>query len=170
MKKAHRYLTFIIVIALVVGAVIGLTIFNKNPSKNIQTNSPSNVPVNGNAIYEPIKVTKDNLPGFLQAQQLIKDMPDKGIFLLKIYNYNTGERQIEESYILTKGKVEKGTAEGADAIIYLDSKYVSYLGDFCGAMKTAKAKGELGYETGMSEVGFMWKYRGMMKYKGCFGL
>lgn len=160
---------FIIVIALVVGAVIGLSIFQK---KNIGGNVISlnaGVKSSSNVNSQLVVITKDNLAGFLQAQQLIKDIPDKGVFILKLYNFNSGNRQIENSYVLKKGDVKRGDGEG-DAVIYLHSKYVSQLGYFCAAMRSAKQNGDLGYETKMSEISFMWKYKSLLKYKSCFGL
>jgi len=169
MKRAYKYLIFIIVIALVVGAVIGLSIFqNKNIEGNVVQVSAEVKPSSGSN-SQLVVVTKDNLAGFLQTQQLIKDIPDKGVFILKLYNFDTGTRQIENSYILKRGKVEIGDGEG-DATIYLHSKYVSQLGDFCAAMRSAKQNGDLGYDTKMSEISFMWKYKSLLKYKSCFGL
>jgi hypothetical protein len=169
MKKAYKYLIFIIVIALAVGVVIGLSFFQK---KNIGGNVVSisaEVKPSSNSNSQMVVITQNNLGDFLQTQQLIKDIPENGIFILKLYNFDTGTRQIENSYILKKGSVVKGD-EKADVIIYLHSKYISQIGDLCSAMRSAKKNGDLGYETSMSELSFMWKYKSLMKYKSCFGL
>lgn len=173
MKRAYKYLIFIIVIAIAVGIVLSVNLFNKPKIDGKVTHEVTNTNIqnsNVSQVYEPIKITKENLPSFLSNQQIVKDIPEKGKFLLKLYNFNSGERQIEETYVISKANVEKASSESYDAIIYLDSKYVSQLSDFCNAISTAKKNNELGYESKISELAFMWKYKGMLKYKSCFGL
>lgn len=169
MKKKVKYLIFIIAIALGVGVVISLLVLKSSNGLN-KMGSGVEVVIAGNVVYDQVKITKDNLPGFLQTQQIVKDIPGNGILVFKIYNYWNNQRNIEQSYVLTKGKVEKGDNVNADVIIYLESKYVGYLGDFCNTIKTAKKNNELGFESNMNEALFMWKYKGLLKYKGCFGL
>jgi len=168
MRKSLRYLIFIIIIAVVAGIVIGANLLDKNSKPAINLNS--NSPVTANVVYEPVKLTKDNLPGFLQSQALINDIPKNGVILLKLYNFDSGSRTWEENYVIEKASVKKGSVDNPDVILSIHSKYVSELGDFCNAIKTARANGDFGFESGMSEAALLWKYKGMMKYKNCFGL
>jgi len=119
-----------------------------------------------------IVVTKDNLPQYLSSQSIVKDLPKDGKILLKLYNFNSGERQWEESYLITKGSVIKTNEEDADVAILIDSKYIGEFGSkgFCNALKEANQNGDLGSEMKISEVAFMWKYAGIIKYKSCIGM
>lgn len=127
-----------------------------------QANTGTNVPV--------VVITKENLPDFFESQGFVKDLPSDGVVLVKLYSFETGERVYEESYVIRKGSVEKGTVDNADMTILLSSKYVSQLGDFCQAVKNAKQNGDIGFETSMGKVALAWKYKSMTQYKDCFGL
>lgn len=129
----------------------------------LQKNSNSNV-------QKPVLVTKENLPNFLASQQMVNDLPDNSLILLRLYNFDNGNRNWEESYIIKKGKVEKGYIENPDITIVLSSKYINDLGNFCQTLKLAKANGDISYDTKMSQLSLMWKYSKMLKYRGCFGL
>ncbi|MBI5148418.1 hypothetical protein HZA33_01945 [Candidatus Pacearchaeota archaeon] len=110
----------------------------------------------------------DNLTDFLQQQSFIKSFPSKGIVLLKLYSFESGIRQWEESYIITKTSVTKGYTEKADIEVYLKSSYVSGLGtDFCGTIKNAMQNNDLGYKLKRNRVWLSLKYRGMYKYRNC---
>lgn len=171
MKKAYRNLIFIIAIALVVAGVIGFSIIkNKNISGNVISIDAKINPELPNVEYKPVIISKDNLAEFLQQQQLILDIPEKGVILLKLYNFDSGERAWEGNYVLTKGKVEKGSVDNPDATLLIHSKYISQLGDFCNAMKNAKQNGDLGFESELNEAVLLWKYRSLTKYKSCFGM
>ena len=129
-----------------------------------QANSPASTG------YAPVAITKENLPDFFKTQGFVQDLPTNGVVLVKLYNFDSGERVYEESYVIRKGSVEKGTVDNADMTIILSSKYVPQLGDFCGAVKSAKQNGDIGFETSMSKVALAWKYKSMTQYKDCFGL
>jgi hypothetical protein len=116
-----------------------------------------------------ISVTKENLPLFLENLQMIKELPIDAVILLKLYNFNTGQRQWEESYVIKKSSVTQGNIDNPDITIVLASKYVPQLNDFCATLQKAKANNDIGYDTKMSNLAFLWKYRGVLKYKGCFG-
>jgi len=120
--------------------------------------------------YEPVAITKENLPDFFKVQGFVLDLPSDGVILVRLYSFETGERVYEESYVIRKGSVEKGSVENADITVILSSKYVPELGDFCGAVKKAKQNGDIGFETSIGKVALAWKYKSMTKYKDCFGL
>lgn len=128
----------------------------------------------------PVVVTKENLPQYLESNKMIKDMPKKGIVKLKLYNMNNGEKQVEESYTITGKTVKidasnslsnKNTNTNADIEVWINSKYISELGkngnDLCSIIKLANSNGELKKELKISELSFLWKYKGMLKYKDC---
>ena len=115
-------------------------------------------------------VTKENLGAFLQITSLIKELPEDARISFKTYNFDSGIRTWEKFYILTKGKVYESDEDNVDAVVFLHSKYISGLGiNFCQTIKEAKSKGDFGFEIKKSKAGLLWKYRGMISYKKCFG-
>ena len=123
-------------------------------------------------VFVPVNVTKENLPSYLMSSSMIKDMPKKANVRLRLYDDSRGERKWEETYFITGkivNEVSSDDNEKADVEIYLDSNYISELGlrEFCSSIKKAKADGKFGAELKMSKVSFLWKYKGMMKYKDC---
>jgi len=157
----------------VVGIIIGLLlaggvyayffIYNKpvvNPSPSNHTSVP----------FKPVIVTKETLPVYIQKQEMVKSLPDSASIGLKLYNFNSGEREWEESYVITKGKAVLGSVDSCDLVILIHSKYVPALGNFCPTIQKAKTNGDFGIETNMSQTALLWKYKGMMKYKDCLGM
>lgn len=155
-----------IVVLLIIGVVFSLMNNKKEVVGNVEVNANPN-PVQTEQVV--VSITKDNLPGFLVGQQVVKDIPEKAVLMLRFYNFNSGERQWEESYVIKKNSVEKASTEEYDVMLIMDSKYLSDLGDLCGAVKKAKANNDFGFESEMSSTEFMWKYKSMLKYKDCFG-
>jgi hypothetical protein len=135
----------------------------------------SNQDINSNSLNVPIqavKITYDNLASTLSNTNMIQDLPSDAVILLQFYNFNSGEREFEKSYILTKGKIEQGTTENEDIAIYIHSKYLSKLttANFCSVIQEAKNNGDLGVETKISKTSLLWKYKSIMRYKSCLGL
>ena len=104
---------------------------------------------------------------------MIQELPEDALISLRLYNFDTGVRQWEKSYAITKGNVEEANLQNLDstkldAEIIIHSKYV-LSAEFCTAIKQAKANNDFGYELKASKTSLLWKYKGMMKYKDCFG-
>ncbi len=127
----------------------------------------------GKAISSPdsnrVAVTKENFPVYLENQNVIKELPKDAVISLRLYNFDSGERQWEESYIITKNSVEVGETSDADIEIIVSSKYIPQLGNLCSAVQNAKANGDLEYEYNIGKTKLLWKYKSMMKHKNCFG-
>ena len=145
-------------------------------------------------VSKPVIINKDNFQSYLTRQGIIKDLPDNAKILLKFYNFNGGVREWEDSYLITKGKIELATSldegddfctqkedvcgspEGVDVTvedidieIILSSDYIPKLGNFCSAIKEANKNGDLGFEYKGSKTKLLWKFRGMNEYKDCLG-
>jgi hypothetical protein len=112
-----------------------------------------------------------NFEQILASNQMIKDLPSNALILLKFYNFNTGQRQWENSYVLTKGSAKLGTTAKPDITIIIASKYLAQVtsSNLCSVIKSAQSNGDFGTESGMSTLGLLWKYRSMMKYRACLG-
>lgn len=169
MKKKWK---IFFVILFVVLLMVGFFYIKNMNSKEIVLKQDYTVPQSGNSgNYEQVIITKDNLPSFLQGQGFVQDLPSDGVVLVKLYSFDSnGERVWEESYVIKKASVEKGSVDKPDVTIMLSSKYVSDLGDFCSAVQKAKQNGDIGFESSLSTVALGWKYKGMTKYKSCFGI
>lgn len=118
-----------------------------------------------------IAITYNNIEEVLSKHNLIKNLPIKTTILLRFYNFNTGERQWEKSYILEKGKVKEGFIENPDATLIINSKYLNGLttANFCSVFANAKKNGDATAETNLSKIRFLWKFKSFLKYKGCLG-
>ncbi|MDA3836665.1 MAG: hypothetical protein PF542_03510 [Nanoarchaeota archaeon] len=102
---------------------------------------------------------------------IVQDLPKDAVMNLKFYNFNTGEREWEKSYILKKNSVEEGETI-ADMTIIIASKYVAPLKteSTCNVLIAAKNNGDFGVNTEMTDSALMWKYKSMLEYRECLGL
>ena len=120
--------------------------------------------------YVMVSVTKENLPQFLNSISIIDDLPENGEIELRLFNFNSGERSWEETYVMKQGGAYQGNAENPDVIILLHSKYVTELGNICPTLQQANRNGDLGFEFHDSTASLLWKYKKIVKYKDCLGL
>lgn len=159
MNKTSWMIFVIVLIILASGIFYGARIFSAK--QNTISNNQNNNPI--------VNLTKESLPGFLNNQEVIKALPSDAVISLKFYNFNTGERVIEEEYTIRKGAVTEGAAVNPDLEIMLASKYLPELGDFCGVINTAKANGDFSADLKISQTNFLWKYKSVIGYRNCFG-
>lgn len=127
----------------------------------------------GEGVYiASLPVTYSEIPNILTGQAMIQDLPKDTTILLKFYNFNTGERQWENSYLLTRGNVIEGDTNSYDLFLYIHSKYLQtfrYNG-LCETIQTANNNGDLGVETELSDIALAWKFKSILEYKDCFGI
>jgi len=168
---------------LIIGLAIGLCIYFYPEIKSLtgnmifKTPAKTTTPAPSSSVQSPSKsttplapITPVTFPSYAQSQPIIKDVPEGAQVLLKLYNFNTGERQWEKSYIVKKGNVTEGTLSNPEITLILNSAYLADLNKigFCATVKKANTNGDLGMEFSVSEVTLAWKYRALMKYKECF--
>ena len=118
-----------------------------------------------------VNINYGNIALVLSSSSLIQDLPKDGKVLLRFYNFDSGFRQWEKSYVLKKGEVTEGYIEDADIIITLYSGYLNSLTNknFCSVIQTANKNKDLGIDYGVSKVNLLWKFKSMLKYRDCFG-
>jgi len=118
-----------------------------------------------------VNINYDNLASALSGSKLIQDLPKDGTIVLRFYNFNSGSREWEKSYILKKGEVVEDYTEDTDMVITLRSDYLGPLTNknFCSMVQTANQRGDLGLEYQVSKATILWKFKSMMKYGDCFG-
>lgn len=118
-----------------------------------------------------VQLTKENFNLFLQQQKVVQDMPKDALISLRLYNTDTGTRQWEKAYIIRKGSVKEGYEPNPDIEIIVASKYIwEFARDMCNAVKIAKQNNEISFNPYISTTSLLWKYRGMLGYRSCFGL
>jgi hypothetical protein len=180
----------IIVIALILAGVIFMVFFGdndlfgkKSAVLSEATAKPSGPPVtlsavrlaNNDIVVRYIQnntiIAEYSIEKYLEGQAIIQDFPEGGVLSLRLYNFNSGEKQWENSYIIKKGSVVKGLADNPDAEITMPSRYIEEIQiGLCGAITKANNNGDVGITLNMGKAAFLWKYNGMMKYKSCFGM
>src|SRR3989344_3462288 len=146
----------IIVISLGILAIASILLFaGKFQHFNAVQNSDSQ-----KTSGRTIQVNEDNLASYLSSLNLIHELPRSALISL---------RTDKEYYTIRKGSVIEGKAASPDISVYLPSKYVSGLGDFCPTLFKALSSGDLRIELHMSKAIAILKYAKMYKYKGCLG-
>lgn len=163
MKKKN-----VVVLVIILIAILGIGIYYYN------------LKITGGSIYansqkaaggvQQVLLTKDNFNLFLEQQQVVRDLPSNAKISLRLYNFNSGSREWEKSYIITKGKAIEGLSSDVDLEIILSSRYIFEVAkDLCSGVKKAKENNDMGFNLKISTASFLWKYKGMLKYRSCFG-
>jgi len=103
---------------------------DNNPEDSQQSAGNSNTNYQTSVTYRPV-TPEDyiNLEEILKNNEMIQKLPDDAKILLSFYNFDTGERQWEKSYILTRGDVEQVNIEDYDIKLTMHSKYLTILND-----------------------------------------
>lgn len=119
-----------------------------------------------------IDLNYDNFEEEFVKSSLVKDLPDDISIALEFYNFDSGDREIEKSFILRKNEVVEGSLDDAEVVMLIHSKYLEEWTNrnFCSVMKKANNNGDMGYETDLGSVELAWKFKGLTKYKDCFGI
>lgn len=163
--KKRKIKNRIIIAVLIVALILGIFF---SPKLNIIGRAIKSDASQGKIVQ--VQLTKDNFHLFLQQQDIVKELPEKALISLKLYNFDSGERQWEKSYIITESSVSEGDAKNPDLEIILSSKYLFDVAkDLCSAVKKAKVNNDIGFDLKISMTSFLWKYKSMLGYKSCFG-
>ncbi len=155
-----------VIILVIIVVLLGIAVYVFSPFIMSGRNNAysANIP--------EVKITYDNFEEQLMRQSLVQDIPENGAMVLRFYNYNSGAQVWENSYILRKGNVQKGTLEEVDIAISMHGKYLETLTNknLCATIISAKESGDVAVETSLSQASLAWKYRSMLRYKECLGI
>jgi len=166
-RKMKKRLIVILVVILV---GLALVLLPKNSSQDISVGKP----ITGKAYHytKPVQITYENLPAFLSKNNIINDLPEDVTILLRFYNFNSGEREYERTFIITRGNVKEGNLDDPDLYLDIHSKYLNEWNsaNFCNIMTKANNNGDLGFTSKLSTTKLLWKFKSLTKYKSCFGL
>lgn len=153
----------LLVLVTLMPKITGNFLFFGSESKGTQNSQPQGE-------VKQVQLTKDNFNLFLMQQPIVKALPEEAVILFRMYNFDTGVRQWDKSYVITKGSVREGTIEKPDFDIIISSKYMYLIAqDMCSAVKKAKANGDFAVDTSLGKTAILWKYKSMMEYRDCFG-
>src|SRR4030042_6516863 len=120
-----------------------------------------------NSIDAPtIDIEYSNLPQVFSSSRMVNELPADANVVLRFYNFNSGEREWEKSYIIRKGEAKEEYNTDTDMIVFMHSKYLGPLNNnnFCLIIKEAQKNGDFGYESKVSDARLLWKYKSMIKY------
>ena len=159
MKGVFKFLIGIaLIFAMFSAFILGYVFSLDKPSK-----SENQVTVS------PIKVNYSNIEVQLSNNSLINAIPPNEEVSLKFYNFNSGNRSLEKSFVLKKGSLVEGNGK-ADIELWIHSKYLDELTNqnFCEVLKEASQNGDLSIETNLSSTSLAWKFKSMYGFKDCF--
>lgn len=128
----------------------------------------------------PIDINYGNIEQMLSKNKIVNDLPEDSVVLLifyipadagEFYDFNTGQGELERSYVIKKGEVREGSVSDPDVILVVHSKYLKSLTNInlCSVIQTAKKNGDSSMELKLSVIGFLWKFRSILKYRKCLG-
>jgi len=162
----NRKKKIIIIVAIIAVLILLFLAYNK------YSTTGKNVSENENSIKTAPLSDEDRtkIVQILQSSELIKDIPKNGAIGLIFYNFEDGERVLNDAYLLGKDKFL--TSGEPDFQILIHSKYISELNEnnLCEIIKKAKQNGDMAYYSDKSKASIILKYGSMLKYKDCFGL
>jgi hypothetical protein len=144
---------------------------NSLEEKQVYVPKTITIPVSAPTPTEPKPVDYSNFIPTVLANEMISDLPKDGSISLNTFNFNTGERQIEKTYLLKKDSVVE-SKEAADIYVNFHSKYVNQVtqNNLCEILTKANNNGDFGAWTELEESTLIWRYKGMLKYRDCLGL
>ncbi len=101
----------------------------------------------------------------------LEDLPEDAKISIQFYNFDSGQRELEKIFALSKNSV-KESAQSSDIKILMHSKYIPNFSekDICQIIKEAGQNNDIGFETDMPQSSLIWKYRSMIKYKDCLNI
>lgn len=127
-------------------------------------------PVVSKAPSPTINVSYGNFAEVISKNSMVKALPENSDVLLSFYNFNSGERIVEKSFII-EPKIKETNRSEAEVVVFIHSKYLSELTNknLCAVIKKANSAGdlEISFSNKSSEAGLMWKYKSLMKYTEC---
>ena len=154
-------ITLIVFALFIVSVASYYLFFNKSETQSAYTGP----------LPPPIPITYANMAQMLTNNPIIQALPEDSTLLLRFYNFNSGEREWEKSYVMKKADVKEGMIDNADLTLTLSSAYLPQLTNqnFCGMIQAAKANGDLGVESSLSTAGLLWKFKSIAEYRSCLG-
>jgi len=171
---------YIIAIFVCIFLITGITIYNEytkpapapKPSSGSTPRPPStSTPSAPKQIITASLEDYDRFEQIMPKTDLVQALPEGVEIQMSFFNFNTGYRQWERDYILSKGSVKQGIPSNPDMKLILHSRNLPNLrqNNVCEIFQKAKKQGDFGSELLISKAKFAWRYKSMMGYKSCLG-
>jgi hypothetical protein len=141
-----------------------------SPSSNGGSSPPSAASSSGGTNDFPdYSAYYSRLPGVLTQSPMVQDVPKGETILLRFYNFNTGVREFEKSYLLTKANAKEGYLDDPEITIVVHSKYVPEINsnNLCETITKAGSNNDVGIYTDLGTTKLVLKFKSMMEYKDC---
>lgn len=181
MKNSYAYGITLIVIILILSGITIYTHYNPEqapapkPSSNPGSSSPSApgtyTPPSPQPVITASPADYDRFEEIMPQTDLVQALPEGVEIQMSFFNFNTGYREWERDYILSKGNVREGIPSNPDMKLILHSRNLPKLQahNVCQIFQQAKKQGDFGSELLISKAKFGWRYKSMMSYKSCLG-
>ncbi|MBD3252648.1 hypothetical protein GF386_02875 [Candidatus Pacearchaeota archaeon] len=143
------------------------------PSSSSSTSKPRKPKINPcKNINDTYKLPDFNqLMNLMKNQDLVKDVPKKGSIKIRFFHFTQGCRIWDKTYILSGGIIEEKNTD-TDIYVQMHTDYAKKINEsnLCDIIIEARNNGDLGQWTDLGKTTLLWRYKSMMKYKGCLGL
>jgi hypothetical protein len=150
-----------------------------SPEKSTQNDEPTKEKSRGKVDTKTNSEIKENFEEvdysnfipLLLENEMISEIPKNGVVSLNTFNFNTGVREVEKTFILKKDSVYESN-EPADIYVNFHSKYINQINsnNLCEILVKANENGDFGAWSELETTALMWKYKSMLKYRDCLGL
>ncbi|MBU3913174.1 MAG: hypothetical protein KKE50_03710 [Nanoarchaeota archaeon] len=156
MRKSVFVLNLMILSVFAVSILLAFYFLDINA--NVIRDNKESSSVSSNS--KPVLIDKSNFAGYLARNEIITNLPKNAVISLKVDS---------DYYTIGKGSVARGIAKNPDLEVSIPGSYIPGIGDFCNSVKNAINNQDAVIELKISSVSFLWKYRGVVKYRECFG-
>ncbi|MCK4649601.1 hypothetical protein KAT36_00050 [Candidatus Pacearchaeota archaeon] len=121
-------------------------------------------------VYEEEEVLEsdvdvDNLIEVLSENEIVRNLPEGALIRVELYGNISGD------YLVSRGNISKYDGSEVDFVLGIDSRYLDELSsvNYCEIGERVLDSGDFWYKLNMGKFGLFWKYKGMIKYRACFG-
>jgi len=162
-KKKDNTLKIVIGLVAIFLLLVLILIFKPESKANVVNNS-------GEYRYVPLEQVEVQIVAeTILSSEFIQDVPEDDPIALSFYSFDSGGRVWRDSFLIGRGQLLQ---EGEPSIyLAIDAKYIREMSgsNLCDVVKTANSNGDLGFESSYGKARLLLKYKGMMKYRDCFG-
>ncbi|MFH1585453.1 MAG: hypothetical protein ABIB79_01660 [archaeon] len=158
----------ILIISIIILLIVGFIAYNQFFSE--KKSSSRDGGTNQQIKREPL--TAEERGAVIQAvssSEFVEDLPGDEPIRLTFFDFDEeGDRVWQDSFLIGEGGIiTKGTPTIS---LTLHSKYIPEIeNDLCGTIKKANQNRDLGFQSKYNKASLLWKYKGMLQYRECFG-
>lgn len=151
----------VIIISIIILAIIASILFRNFYATGKSIQQIEIIPLSS------AEITK--VQNVLVSSELIKDVPDNEPIALRFFSFENGKRIWRDGFLIGNNQL---LTSGVPSIqLILHSKYIEEFNanNICDIVRKAKQNGDLGFYSEHNKASLLWKYKSMLKHRGCFG-